>query len=490
MSKILTLDAAFRLIRAEDTEDVLLYLRRRGYYGYEITRDVADVLRLLVDGQRLITLGESTGVIIPPPPVVINWQSVPTYSLGSGDVYINGGAYLKEVYGSAAFSGGRDNVGRLIIENAYIRSAGPALGGFRGMATLRNVIIEVLPPTAENQRTPRAIDMQELRDLVLENVTILSGRGIYASGLGGQFYGDADAGQGVSLKGVKFRNIDGRRSDGAGGYIKSNWGETHQNNATRQSIGGVIGWDVGNAFQAHECPRMNFSMEWCEALQEPGKARNEDQINMHGGSGGSATRPALIQDCLFDVIGGYDWNWAAGQSYDASNKITLNATSPQSVNSTSSSATGVLLADNYRSAYDDNASYTTARRVITMGSRPYITMQGGHHLSVDQCEVYDSPTHWTGTPLTGRDTAYQFSKYANPGNTWGYQNMSDSVLHSGSTSAVLNPVGDILFNNGTATNNRREPTVTDLMPVITAFRNRAQAAGQQIGSSLPLPASP
>ncbi len=486
--KTLTLDMAYRLIRAEDTEDVLLWLRRRGHYGYEITRDVADTLRLMVDGPRLITLGESTGVIIPPPPPpTINWQSVPSYSLASGDVYINGGAYLKEVYGSAAFNGGYDSVGRLIIENAYIRSAGPALGGFRGMATLRNVIIEVLPPTGANQRTPRAIDFQEFRDLQLEKVTFLTGRGIYVSGKAGQFYGDADAGQGVQLKGVKFRNIDGRRSDGAGGYIKSNWGETHTNNATRQSIGGVIGWDVGNAFQAHECPRMNFSMEWCEALQEPGKARNEDMINMHGGSGGAINRPALIQDCLFDCIGGYDWNWTAGQTYDASNKVTLNATSPQSVNNTSSSATGVLLADAYRSAAIDNAQYTTARRVITMGSRPYITMQGGHHLSVDQCEVYESPTHWTGTPMTGLDTAYQFTKYENPNNIWGFQSMTDSKMYRGTTSGSFGPVGDILFNGGTSEGNTLHPRVNDLVPVITAFRDRAQAAGQQIGSSLPLP---
>lgn len=489
MSKVLTLDAAFRLIRADDTEDLLLWLRRRGHYGYEITRDVADTLRLIVDGPRLITLGESTGVIIPPPPPpVINWQSVPSYDLGSGDFYIRGGAYLKEVYGSSAFNGGYDKAGRLIIEDAYIRSAGPALGGFRGMATLKNVVIEIIPPTGAGQTNPRAIDFQEMRDLKLENVTILSGRGIYCSGRNGQFYGNANAGQGVSLKGVRFRNIDGRRSDGQGGYIRSNWGETHTKTSERIALGGEIGWDVGNALQCHEMPRMNFLMEWCEVLSELGKSRLEDVVNMHGGSGGAINRQAYVRDCLFDVIGGWDWNWQPGQTYNASNRITLNATSGQDVNKTTSSATGGLLADNYRSAYDDNASYTTFQRVITMGSSPTITMQGGHHLTVTECEVYDSPNHWSGTPLSGRYTAYQFSKYANPGGIWGHQTFTDSTLYSGSTSTVLNPPGDILLNGGVAERNRREPTVTDLMPVIVDYRNRAQAAGQQIGSSLPIPA--
>lgn len=473
-----------------------------GGLGYFAVFSTSGRLRLVygdptAPGSGAIRLLPGKAGVTTEPLPVINWKSAPAVGgSASTDWVLPPGNYINEDPTRAMF-GSKYGTGRIIIDGSRIKSAGPVVGGFRGKITLLNSVLEVIRSTTVGRPSPRLISVDEIKDFVMEGCTVpFIGQGIYLTGTGNpkQFAGDAAAGDGVRMRRNIIRNVDGSIYG-----RKSNWTPTKNGNSFTQS-GAQYGAVVANFVQLNGMPACNMLVDWNEVLSELG-CWAEDMISMFGGSGGRPVNPAIFSDNLLHNTGARDWNYVPGVSptYDASQQITLNADPGNTSNwmgSTAYSGTSHLIGDGHRAdAYLLNSCYVVMRRTIAFGYRPLLSIQGGHHDTIDGCELYATDRHFDGTPYArGAWQAYQITDY-HKGSTaadtgqliWGYHTMKDSRIYQGSSSGVMNPVGSVLDNNGTFTNNTVRPAVSDGgRGAITAYRQRAAVAGVTLGSALEL----
>lgn len=144
--------------------------------------------------------------------------------------------------------------------------------------TVRNCIGLVRNTTQANQPCHRFLNIESGATIVCENNTMIGG-GIYV-------YQQASSG-GLTLCSIRFnvaRNIDGRLSDGAGGYVFE-----------RANTANVY-------FQAKQFLQMNdvrgatnVEVAWNQVENDPFVSRPEDNINIYGSSG-TAGSPINIHD--------------------------------------------------------------------------------------------------------------------------------------------------------------------------------------------------
>lgn len=136
--------------------------------------------------------------------------------------------------------------------------------------TVRNCAGLGLPAAVAGKQPGRFINLWQPGKLVAEYNTLTSTGGIYVSS------GGASA-QGVTVRYNKAVNIEGRLSDGAGGYSTTQF-------VTRQFI-------QLNALRAAP----NVEIAWNQIVNEPWKSRVEDNISVYMSSG-TAASPMLIHD--------------------------------------------------------------------------------------------------------------------------------------------------------------------------------------------------
>ena len=160
----------------------------------------------------------------------------------------------------------------VIIENANIRSRGNLISGFKNRLTVRNTRGYALNPNVAGKAAGRAVNAEEVMSLRVENSYFEGTTGIYARA----FLGNAAGGDTIKILRNRFRNTDGRLSDGAGGY-------------TGQS-------SVVQAILFNNIKRLpNVEIAWNEIINEPGKSRTEENMNFYVSSG-TPSSPFLIHD--------------------------------------------------------------------------------------------------------------------------------------------------------------------------------------------------
>ncbi|MBB5234006.1 NPCBM/NEW2 domain-containing protein [Deinococcus budaensis] len=156
------------------------------------------------------------------------------------------------------------------IENANIRGRGPLIHGYGANLTVRNVRGTSLTPNILGRAAEMAIKIGDARNLRVEGSTFTGG-GIYVH----NFIGDPAAGQGIRILKNNFVNIDGRKSDGAGGYSGSVIRQMVQFNGVTRIPTAEIAWN--------------------QNINEAGRSAGEDLINMYASSG-TPDKPILIHD--------------------------------------------------------------------------------------------------------------------------------------------------------------------------------------------------
>ncbi|GBF06225.1 glycosyl hydrolase family protein [Deinococcus aerius] len=177
----------------------------------------------------------------------------------------------------------------VIIENSNIRSRGNLISGFGNRVTIRNVRGYALNPNVAGKTTGKAVNAEEVRSLTVENSYFENTTGIYIR----SFYGDPARGDGIRILRNQFRNINGLKSDGAGGYTKeAAVVQAVLFNAVRRAPGVEVAWN--------------------EIINEPGKSRTEETINLNGSSGTPAS-PMKIHDNY--IQGAYPVDPATTTSY-------------------------------------------------------------------------------------------------------------------------------------------------------------------------------
>ncbi|UQN09664.1 NPCBM/NEW2 domain-containing protein [Deinococcus sp. QL22] len=160
----------------------------------------------------------------------------------------------------------------VIIENSNIRSRGNLISGFANRLTVRNTRGYALNPNVAGKAAGRAVNAEEFLNLRVENSYFEGSTGIYARA----FRGNAAAGDTIKILRNRFKNTDGRLSDGAGGYNGSHW--------------------VVQAILFNDVKRLpNVEIAWNEIINEPGKSRTEENINFYVSSG-TPSSPFLIHN--------------------------------------------------------------------------------------------------------------------------------------------------------------------------------------------------
>ncbi|WP_019587880.1 NPCBM/NEW2 domain-containing protein [Deinococcus apachensis] len=177
----------------------------------------------------------------------------------------------------------------VIIENANIRGLGNLISGFGNRVTIRNVRGYGLNPNIAGRTVGKAVNAEEIKSLTVENSYFENTTGIYIR----SFYGDPTKGDGIRILRNQFRNINGMRSDGAGGYTKDT--------AVVQAL-------LFNAVR--RVPGVEVA--WNEIINEPGKSRTEETINLNGSSG-TPDSPMKIHDNY--IQGAYPVDPATTTSY-------------------------------------------------------------------------------------------------------------------------------------------------------------------------------
>ncbi len=143
----------------------------------------------------------------------------------------------------------------VIIENATIRGRGDLIrtdAGHDVDVTIRNVVGEGLPPTGAGRYPGRFLNADAFRRVTVENSTLIGTSGIYL----------AHGVEGATVRILRNRatNLDGRRSDGAGGYDGFYRVQFVQLNQARELRDSEIAWN--------------------EVVNEPYRSRVEDVISL------------------------------------------------------------------------------------------------------------------------------------------------------------------------------------------------------------------
>jgi hypothetical protein len=153
-----------------------------------------------------------------------------------------------------------------LIRSAYDR-ANVTVRHTRGVALNPN-----LPASAK--RTPgRFLSLDEFESAVVENNELIGTSGMYFR----KYLGDPGEGQTIRIVRNRARNIDGRYSDGENRFSDTGFYRVQfvQFNEVRDIAGAEIAWN--------------------EVINEPGKSRVEENINMYA-SRGTASSPISINN--------------------------------------------------------------------------------------------------------------------------------------------------------------------------------------------------
>ena len=172
----------------------------------------------------------------------------------------------------------------------------------------------------------------------------------------------------VRIVGNRASNIDGRRSDGAGGWLSFNDRKSkHDGHHER-------GYAVVQFVQLDKVRGPGMEIGWNGVVNEPGQSRVEDNVNVYQ-SGGTAASPLLVHDNF--VRGAYTVDPAQADRADADWSYDW-----------SYSGGGLLLGDGPAPSPDRAASFVHAAGNVVVGTVNYgIAIAAGHDITFDDNRI-------------------------------------------------------------------------------------------------------
>jgi NPCBM/NEW2 domain len=209
----------------------------------------------------------------------------------------------------------------VIIENSNIRSKGHLINATSGDArvTVRNTRGIGLNPNVNGKFPGRFVQGYRVRNLIVEHNAFESTSGIYID----QWTGTPGSGDSIKVRYNSAKNIDGRFSNGAGGWqdinLKYQVVPDPQPNDPKKTkwINFSQGWYAVQFVQFNHVRNITGAeISWNSVFNEPGNSRVEDNINMFVASG-MPLSPIRIHDNL--VNGGYTTKPAQKTYIDGAN---------------------------------------------------------------------------------------------------------------------------------------------------------------------------
>ncbi|WP_231557371.1 NPCBM/NEW2 domain-containing protein [Deinococcus sp. YIM 77859] len=232
----------------------------------------------------------------------------------------------------------------VVIENANIRGRGDLIRGYWVNLTVRNTNGYGLNPNVYGRHTGRFISAEDVLNLRVENNYLEGTTGIYVN----IFQGKAANGQTVKILRNRVKNIDGRKSDGKGGYLND-----------RYLVQFV------QLSKVRQLPEVEIA--WNEVINEPGKSSLEENINLYSSSG-TPESPIKIHNNY--IQGAYAIFPATDSAY---------------------SGGGIMLGDGSQDNLNVAGGYVEVfRNQIVSTSNQGIGIAGGHHQNVYDNRVLSS----------------------------------------------------------------------------------------------------
>ena len=263
----------------------------------------------------------------------------------------------------------------VIIENSIIRSRAACIDVFGGRArvTVRNTIGIGLNPNAAGMVVGRFLDVDGFVNIVATNNYLESTGGIYVS----NYLGNRTPGQTVKVIGNVAKNIDGRASNGKGGWL----------------LGSPDSDFYRQFFQINGVKNLaGIEVAWNQVVNELGRSRVEENINIYASSGTPGS-PIAIHD-----------NYIQG------------AFASDSVDARDYTGGGIMVSDNgscYVQAFNN--------QIVGVGQQG-ITISSGHDNSFFNNRIISSGLDPNGVPLP----------YSNTGAAiWNANNESGFARNSG-----------------------------------------------------------
>jgi hypothetical protein len=210
--------------------------------------------------------------------------------------------------------------------------------------TIRNSKGRALYPGGSGRSPGRFVSAESVGNLVVANNELEGTAGIYVLG----WQGDPAAGQSLKIVGNRVRNIDGRRTDGAGGFSQTNFDLVQF--VQLDKVSGVSGMEVA----------------WNEVVNKPSVSRVEDNINIYL-SGGTPSSPLLIHDNY--IQGAYPNRPASGRY----------------------SGGGILLGDGHPGSGEQSSAWVRAYNNQVVGTTNHgIAIAAGHDIAFHDNRVVSS----------------------------------------------------------------------------------------------------
>jgi hypothetical protein len=242
----------------------------------------------------------------------------------------------------------------VVIQNSRLQGRGDLVQSVVDSVnvTVRNTYGYGLNPNVNGQSPGRFLTLYKPTNVVVENCYMESTSGIYLNG-------DTSASS-VKIRYNRAHNIDGRKSDGNGGFSSDfNWAQFVQLNKVQNSPGIEIAWN--------------------EVINEPYKSRVEENINVFLSSGTSSS-PIQIHDNY--IQGGYPAN-PATDGYGGGGMMLGDG-----------SATDVSNAAGFVQAYNNQIVSTTNQG---------ITIAAGHDIQFYNNRIISSGLLPDGTPIAAEN---------------------------------------------------------------------------------------
>jgi hypothetical protein len=179
-------------------------------------------------------------------------------------VITRGGTYSGGEYDAIAV-----NTADLVtIENLSLRGSSHLITSHyqHAKVTIRNVRAVGVRPEVAGRAVGRFAHLEGFDHVVIENCSLETTAGIYLL----DYAGDRSASNTVRVVANRARNIDGRKSDGKGGYQPGGEGASELVQFVQlDKVRGVSGAEIA----------------WNEVINEPGKSRVEDVVSVYLSSG-------------------------------------------------------------------------------------------------------------------------------------------------------------------------------------------------------------
>ncbi len=351
----------------------------------------------------------------------------------------------------------------VIIERSTITGRGTLIdvGAEHADVTVRDCVGTGLNPNVAGRSPGRFLSAGSFDRMVVEHCRLDHTAGIYLLTNVGRRDGA------VRIVANVATNIDGRKSDGHGGWLTFNDRTSNRDGHVEH------GYAVVQFAQLDKVRAPDMEIGWNAVTNEPGQSRVEDNVSVYE-SGGTAGHPLLIHDNL--VRGAYTVDPARGDARDADWSYDW-----------SYSGGGLMLGDGPAATVRTAASFVRATGNVIVGTSNYgIAISAGHDISFDHNRIVSCGALSDGRPITAQNVgAYVWDA--------GHGKARGTFLANGGRDNVIGWVKGRARNDSWTpdaaawTGTTRLPdavTAADETAAAAGWRNRATRAGITVGPSI------